>query len=464
MKFLYLSILLLSILCSCSEHDTNSIMKDSSFMVEFNLKTSPTITYTRSLSTIDENHIDNLYLLIFDSSNRFLYFNKALSIDNTSIDGTTKKAVFKFTKEDVVEDVKLAFIANLANAEAVINEIAVNTTIDNVQSLFKLDCSSIWSTNSSENFTPLPMWNLQNRTLTLTEGNNLTSIKLIRSLARVNVTLGGGQGLTGINLVSVDIYNYRKGALLWPDTNKFDSNSNVVTSPTINNTDTPLADVEESLSYVLSSPSNALIRAIYMAETDNTQENTVCIVLGLLIGDEVEPEYFKIEMVDEKFNSLPILRNHSYNCNIVAFSGLRGHATKLDALHSPAENLNYEINVIENSAHNVMVTDEQFLLCMDKDRFVFDLDGGSEDWLIYTDAPNGWRIDPSSFKVNGVSVEQPSDLSINVYHSDIPVEDGVSDLNYYLTVQLGASIARNIQFNIQTVPTRIYKTISIIQK
>ena len=120
-------------------------------MVEFNLKTSPTITYTRSLSTIDENHIDNLYLLIFDSSNRFLYFNKALSIDNTSIDGTTKKAVFKFTKEDVVEDVKLAFIANLANAEAVINEIAVNTTIDNVQSLFKLDCSLASNGNHQAN-------------------------------------------------------------------------------------------------------------------------------------------------------------------------------------------------------------------------------------------------------------------------------------------------------------------------
>ena len=259
----YLSILVITLLCACTTESESTDIHGDTFTVTYYFRATGTTTQTRALNTNDENHIEDLFMLIFDKNDKFLYYNKAVAISNTATDGHLKRAAFQFQLTDDVADIRIAFIANLPNADMTIGAITKNTKLEDVQNLLTFDSSTTWNTESSDNFTPIPMWNLQDDLTTLTQGAQTTTVVMTRALGRINVTLNNGLGLTGIEIASVDVYNYRKAGYIWPSEANFDNNSYVVNDPTVDNIVTPLSDgVNERLTYNLTTTANSLLRTI----------------------------------------------------------------------------------------------------------------------------------------------------------------------------------------------------------
>lgn len=426
--------------------------------VEFRIQTVATGKPTRAITGVDENHIDRLDLLVFNTSGNFLYAKTATSVSNSRADGSTKRARFKFTEDDIVENVRLMFIANTPEAQSVINGIVSQAPLAGVKSLFTVDCTSAWNTASSSDFQPIPLWG-ETGTVTVNLGDNDFTVRMIRALARLNLSLADGEGLPGVTLSSVDIYGYRSAACVCPSSGNFNGTEGKVTAPTVN-ANTPVAS--GSLTYP-ATDSNALRGTVYLAETDNPQTDRICLVVGLSREGSESVEYFRLDFVNSDNVYLPVLRNHTYNFNITGFSGVDGYTTKEEALKSTGENITYTLNVMDNSSHNVMVTDERYVLCMDKDHLTVPQAGGNAEWLVYTDVPSGWTIDDESFCVNGQSVSRPSDIHFHTKGMEDEVAKGITDLNYYLTVSLeGSPTARTITFNV--IAGRISKTVEIKQE
>ena len=189
-----------------------------------------------------------------------------------------------------------------------------------------------------------------------------------------------------------------------------------------------------------------------------------CIVLGIKNIESDELKFYKIELIDKYLKPLTLLLNHSYNFQINDIADLHGANSVVDALYSSDSIVDYTLDIIDHSLHLINSTDGYYLLCMDKDRFNFSLHGGEADWLIYTDSPKGWSIIPDSFIVNNIKTQQPKDLKFNVCHSDIEVMNGMGELNYYLTLQIGTSETRTIQFEVQTNSSGIKHQIIINQE
>ena len=431
-----------------------------SYIVEFDVQTVKTGIATRALTSIDENYIQNMSVLVFDLENNFLYSKKAISFLNNNTDGSLKKVKFNFDESDITTNVKLVFLANIQDMDSLLEAISSGMSLNQIQSLFLFDFTSKWHVQSSDDFMPVPMWGMINQvSFVSSEGDAGVSVRLIRALARINITMGGGEGLHGIELSSIDVFNYRTAGYIWPQTANFDFLNNVAIKPSI----TDLTPVSSgSLSYPVLLPGR-IQNEIYITETDNSNSDRLCLIVGVSIGGN-ETEYFRIDFIDETNSYLSVLRNHSYNFDIIGFSGIRGYATKIEALNSPGENINYILTTIDNSSHNITVTDEQYKLSLDKDEFMIPLAGSNEDWLIFTDVPSGWSINMNSFEINGIPVlEKPNDINLYQLNSTREVYAGNADLNYYLTLSVGANTSREISFVINA-GSRIFKKVIIKQQ
>ena len=99
---------------------------------------------------------------------------------------------------------------------------------------------------------------------------------MIRALARVNVTLGGGNGLTYVTLKSVSLSNYRTKGYLWPALSNYSNENDQAIAPTFSESVTPISNV--ALTYNALSQ-HALLGSVYLTETDNNISNRLCVVI-----------------------------------------------------------------------------------------------------------------------------------------------------------------------------------------
>lgn len=274
--------------------------------------------------------------------------------------------------------------------------------------------------------------------------NDLQVKNFMRSLPHIAVALSSDESIDDTTLLSLDIYSKLSSEFF--------------------KSDEDLDASKDNLSFNLETLSNSVIRSVYMDESDNKGESIVSLIIGIKVNESSTPQFFKIEMVDENCHKIALLKSHSYHFVLTSLNGIQGYATKYEALNNEPQLIDYSLDVIDCQQHHVVLTNGQHLLCFDKKHFEFAQEGGVCNWLIYTDSLRGWCIDADSFIIDGVKGTQPSDLSVCVQFADIEVNDGAGLLNYYLTVQLGASCARHIQFDVKVKGSDVNQTISIEQK
>lgn len=438
------------------------------FTVDITLHTARVqTTQTRAISAKSQNVINDLYLLAYDAATRkFLYAKKASNVEDKDADGSTKTASFPFEDSAQLSGLILRFYANVDGHSDVTAKLAAmeanKPELDDPDYRIVSDCSGVWDTTSDTQFAAIPMWGgvvtstgvRTDAAISLIKGENPSVIvNMMRSMAMVNLVVNGKDGSStwnGITLHSVKTYNV--------PTHGYVSalESNLTTKYQVN---APTIDgfTETATRSYTPGDVTSYQNSILLPEADGSGASAPYMVVGLTDG--VEVKYIRLDFLDKNDPPLPLnlLRSYNYTFEIKVYKsyGLLGYEIEVQAINAPAENGASSVSIIEDSYHNVMITDESYALYLQDDIVTVPTTGGTASFMIYTTYPDGWKIKTTTL---------PADMV--VYKKDepeTPTYQGIANMNYYLTINVGAHEDRDIVMRVQAGP-HLYKDVIIRQQ
>lgn len=394
MKYFTLYITSLFIfLCSCTKEDNDFGSEESktvyvTFTVQVPVQAIPS---TRSISVADENYLQSIDVLVFkqstDGNEYFAYKVEAEALDNNDV--TSKK--FSVLLDRSNDPHRLVFIAN-ARTQVNTLDLADTTQIkEQMLSELSVENTSRWNATSSTNFSALPMWGQTDLYPIISATNNISEIKLLRMLARVDLQVNAN---VNFDLFEVYIYNRNSVGRIVPDALSLDVQNMVVTQPSLPGTPNTMPT---PLHYV--TVTGIFNREIYLFETAATEISSQ--VTSLVIGGSYNGEpvtYYRVDFLDsDNLTHLDILRNHLYSMTITAVSG-NGYSTINEAFTSPAQNMESEIFVWDQGGLNDIYFNNEYLLGLSSNEFTFesvayDSNSISNKLIIGTNYPNGWSLE-----------------------------------------------------------------------
>ncbi len=306
----------------------------------------------RSLTTIEENKIEDIDVLVFKEG----YFVERATGDIITDNSSTKEFKVTLTKNNAENN----YLVIIANASQDINKAGLNGTKNEVLSriTFELDSNEgdkRWPAklDGSDKFRCIPMFGEYGPleiNETLQEKLTDISIPLYRALARVDVT----NKAANFQLTSVHFYKYNTIGCVTPGSNAewgdypYNTDMRRVTNVTVPSTARSTTDF---LEYNVEKD-ESVTSSIYVMEIDRTEKrddysNATCLVVGGKFGGESatvtyyridfeiiwyiwdeEKEVFK-EVIIEAGIGDPLLgrsfarmlRNHVYEITITSASG-----------------------------------------------------------------------------------------------------------------------------------------------
>lgn len=189
----------------------------------------------------------------------------------------------------------------------------------------------LYSADASENTRYIPLWGIKgNVTLTLAAGQSqdLGTVHMLRSMAKVNVSLTDEVVRNGYTLKSVSINRYNKGGYCLP------TGWNTAGQTTDLNLDAclhPLATSLQAAAKTFEVKNNSSV--FYLAEYQNSGTGATPAALSVTIEKDGKEYVFNDALEFKKYQdgiakaeSYDVLRNHLYNFNI---HGVYGAALKL---------------------------------------------------------------------------------------------------------------------------------------
>ncbi|MDL2230439.1 FimB/Mfa2 family fimbrial subunit [Alistipes sp. OttesenSCG-928-L06] len=170
------------------------------FRVELPTHSKPETRGT--VGTVDENAVNNIYVLAFDQSGNFAYSKKVTSI--TEVSSTNNQAkTFKaslITSADASDKYTFVLLANVGG-ETVAQITALTKTTAKAAAL-----NSLTYTSDTAPLTGIPMASVSTAPIQVTASTTISDIKLIRMTARLDVTTA----LANYRIAEVNLYDYNK--------------------------------------------------------------------------------------------------------------------------------------------------------------------------------------------------------------------------------------------------------------
>ncbi|MDR1882409.1 MAG: FimB/Mfa2 family fimbrial subunit [Prevotella sp.] len=369
---------------------------------------TPVSTY--ALGTADETHVSEVDVLVFGSDSKYLCH--AAVTEPSKITGTGSTKTF---------DVDLRAAGNIASAYVmVVANAAVDTTgfassrptkETVMREKITFASSGKWNvakTNDTD-FTPLPMWGMTASPVSLAGTSSISSISLIRSVARIDVGLkfpdnvtDGTETATGLGstfiLEEVYLYNSLDKGSVAPYSSNYSGTT--ATAPSI---PTPAPGVNNSPvpSYLSSNgtadgftSNKSCMSAIYMAEhaagTDALTNNPYLVIGGKYNGSGTVT-YYRLDFVSGNYPNqefLPVLRNHRYRFNITGVAGPGYTSAALAAAARPV-NLTYDLSATDESLASY-VYNGQYALGVSQDSYTLDNAAQSATLQVSTTCESGY--------------------------------------------------------------------------
>lgn len=380
------------------------------------------------VGTVPENYVGDIYVLAFDSSDgTLIYKGRGRQLEIAAGAENDNRLTFRATLPTGVE---YTFML-LANAEDKLAAITAGASVrdDVLELLHSLPAGERWDADDPA----IPMWGEQVLTLTASSAPSFT---LTRMSARINLmvtsTLEDGS-TANFRLTSIRYYNYNTSGMVVPADGNFTGDGSgtvTITAPTL--PDDPGTRLGEALLYDGADITDfeSCLNRIYIFEAAQNGSNyytpagntdwvdNPCIVVGgqySADGSTWQPEsYYRIDFIRKVEDTpgditqtwLSILRNFSYNVDIVSVSG-GGYADPDVALLSAPMNMEAVILDWEENDMGNIVFDGTSFLSVSEDSFMFSQSailvkqtdnvvdiltdyvfGGNR-----TDPLSGWRVD-----------------------------------------------------------------------
>ncbi|MDO5036458.1 MAG: fimbrial protein [Porphyromonas sp.] len=357
----------------------------------------------RAMTAEDEQKIEDLQVLVFkkgsdseEQNETFLYRANVISQEIDNATGTTK---IKITlRTSTTDQYRLVLLGNhpgtmpsLSEGEtkSAVFEKIVNTFPD------KWDATAGSAT--------LPMWGESNLTTIIDESTTFTdfsgapAIRMIRSLARVDVGIMFEANAQSESVQASDIPFQIKSVSVYRTATRYrtpGSQGSLGTTPIVP-AGTAYRAENNPIRYELTEAGSSYIREIYIPEraAGNTISDAPCLIIGGYYGEGNTSEitYYRADFAQGS-SYLPILRNHRYRFNITKVSG-PGFSSEEEALDSKPVNIQYTVIKWDEADVSALVTDGQYMMGVSSDRLTFYKTHDSQVITIRTDWASGWTAE-----------------------------------------------------------------------
>lgn len=386
-SFLILQLLVLTAACtdSISQIDKGIVGEGDEYLVDFEL-TIPqlSIAMSRQLTQADETFLETIDLLVFDELGNYLYRTHGANIVNKpAVSSETEHAVVKRFTTQLKRDAnhssyQILVLANVRKEVDLASKyFSTNSSREEISSLLKFDSGLVWNTQSTlqKEFRPLPMCgetSISNSEIYL--GKTVGGIKLLRSVARINIAVGRVATLDAsseeipFKITDVHIYNANRESLVSPYASSFSTTTGKIEAPSlIEGSDNRM---KEALKYHWEEPLKMIERSIYLGEAANKGETvSPADKLCLVVGGEYQGSpnnWYRIDLLTtNKFtgevNTLDVLRNYSYEINISSVDG-PGYATPEEAFKLPPLHLSTDVLPWDISDLGDVIFDDSYFL------------------------------------------------------------------------------------------------------
>jgi hypothetical protein len=234
--------------------------------------------------------------------------------------------------------------------------------------------------NTSSNYTAFPMWGESEKVTIASTTSSLTTIPLLRMIAKINVQLDESKPevLSKFKLTSVRLYNTNTKGAIVPNSNVVSEGTGSdrlkVTGPTIpENAAKYLGPLVYTDFDSPGEPDIAIRGAIYTFETKAATQHVeaTCLVIGGLYEEDTKESYYRVDFLEKDNETYrDILRNNQYVVNIIAVKD-RGHDTPEDAFDGKSVNMEADILNWNESGIDDIIFDGQFFLSVSQDHFDF---------------------------------------------------------------------------------------------
>ncbi|MDR1884443.1 MAG: hypothetical protein LBR26_16970 [Prevotella sp.] len=352
---------------------------------------TPVSTY--ALSSVDETHVSEVDVLVFGSDSKYLCHAAVVEPSKITDTGSTKTFDVDLRGAG---NITSAYVMVVANASVDTTGFAASQpTKEAVMQSMTFSSSGKWNVTGNSNFKPFPMWGMTATPVSLAGTSSISSISLLRSVARIdvgikfpdNVTNGtetaAGLGST-FTLEEIYLYNSLDKGSVAPYSSSYSGTT--VTAPSIpdspsapgvNNSPVPSYLSSNGAADGFSANKFSCTGAIYMAEHAAGDRNALSDNPYLVIGGKYNGSgtvtYYRLDFVsgnypDQEF--LPVLRNHRYRFNITGVAGPGYTSADLAAAARPV-NLTYDLSATDESLASY-VYDGQYALGVSQDEYVLD--------------------------------------------------------------------------------------------
>lgn len=311
--------LLLSV-ASCTDEEIGSRLPKDGELVEmtFILNVAQTENVALTRADTDENRVENLYLLVFDSTDDYAMLEQMKKLESNDLtdvgDGNTVRK--KFTAQ-LEASRKEKYIYIVANADEQLKYISTGSTpLAEIRSML----------TNSDLGAPFVMSGMMNTTI---PGIDLVidDFPLYRTAAKVTIQT---EGVDNFNLVSFTAMNCdNEGSIL------AGAEASVPVSPAYGE------------AYLYGN------YPLYLCPS-NKDSQSFLIIEGTFDDGTYQSHYYRINLKDEK-GWLDIMPNHHYEVRITGVSG-PGYATKEEAAEHDPANLTATIYDHQPTVYN-MITD-----------------------------------------------------------------------------------------------------------
>jgi hypothetical protein len=437
---LWLGALLTGCLKDANLGKTGSDADDGFVTVEFTASQhadSQNVTATRALTDDQENRLETVDVLVFEtpnsmpSSHKFLFATHGFDITNTSgSQDKTFKAMLRTTDGSGAtltgRKIRMIVLGNMRDEWNAIkgSVVAGTTTAGTVYSNLLFDATGAWNTTTDKRYLPMAAETSEVQILknSVTEALGLyttaatpaayaSPIQLKRAVASIDVGFGYGegttaQGLDNFKLKNVYVYNTPE--------NGFGSNRQ-----SFNYTSDPNPPVEmqyQDVQYALATPSDkGMFNTIYTPETSPHDDTYLYLVIGgYYTAPDAESEnttelsWYKIDKLEGGAGSPQncLRRNYKYTVQVEAIYG-PGFATAEEAAESDdTELLNLNIIPWDMSESSTTVgfeagDDYYFLVSplvleLSADERT-DASLGDNTLALDTDYEGGWTVDEITY-------------------------------------------------------------------
>ncbi len=364
---------------------------------------------TKSLTAADEEKINSIALLVFDTSGNYLYTSHA---DDITVNSNSEIRDFTAVLKTGTADIML-----LANCRDLLNEYYPNgidegTSKEVIAEKLVVSAGTRWITDTSaSDYRDIPMWGEIGQVTITSSTTTLgsTPYDIHRMVARIDVTTSLSSS-TDFKLTSVRLYHYNDKGRVIPVSSGF--NSDIPTIP-------DEATVQKGpLVYdgtAITSDANgnpACIREIYLFEAAAGKRLTHPEHICLVIGGEYKgiPGFHRVDFQRTTLNNgreyLDILRNHHYQVIITGVEDA-GFTDPDEAYEAYPVNMDAQvIDWSEDNSDDITISGN-YILKLSTDELVFNPSGGIRYMYIYTNHPQGWKFVEDNFipSVNWISFD-----------------------------------------------------------